>query len=96
MKKISLFLLCLFFIQNNLFAKSLSIFGGSYDYDDDNTSSLFGLNYHLTNNDFNILGVLDLNPVIGVLFLESLLVCFTAVLKRTLVVISFTLIFHLL
>ena len=65
MKKISLFLLCLFFIQNNLFAKSLSIFGGSYDYDDDNTSSLFGLNYHLTNNDFNILGVLDFNPVIG-------------------------------
>ena len=58
-------LLCLFSFNKNIFANSLSIFGGSYDYDDDNTSNLIGLNYHLTQNDFNIFNIIDLNPVVG-------------------------------
>ena len=49
----------------NLSANSFSIFGGSYDYDDDNTSTLYGLNYHLSDNAFSIFNLIDLNPVIG-------------------------------
>ena len=64
MKKILLILSILFF-HLNLSANSFSIFGGSYDYDDDNTSTLFGLNYHLSDNTFNVFNLIDLNPVIG-------------------------------
>ena len=65
MKKSLLVLLSLFCFNQNILANSLSIFGGSYDYDDDNTSNLIGLNYHLTQNDFNILNIMDINPVVG-------------------------------
>ena len=46
-------------------ANSISIFGGSYDYDDDNTSTLYGLNYHLSDNSFSFFNLIDLNPIIG-------------------------------
>ena len=49
----------------NLFANSFSIFGGSYDYDDDNTSTLYGVNYHLSDNTFSLFNLVDINPVIG-------------------------------
>ena len=55
MKKSLLILLSLFCFNQNILANSFSIFGGSYDYDDDNTSNLMGLNLHLTQNEFNIL-----------------------------------------
>lgn len=65
MKRLLIILFSLFCFNQNILANSLSIFGGSYDYDDDNTSSLIGLNYHLTQNDFNILNIMDINPVVG-------------------------------
>ena len=65
MKKLLLILLSLFCFNQNILANSFSIFGGSYDYDDDNTSNLMGLNLHLTQNDFNILNIIDINPVVG-------------------------------
>ena len=65
MKKLLIILISLFCFNQNILANSLSIFGGSYDYDDDNTSNLIGLNYHLTQNDFNILNIMDINPVVG-------------------------------
>ena len=65
MKKLLIILISLFCFNQNILANSLSIFGGSYDYDDDNTSNLIGLNYHLTQNDFNILNIIDINPVVG-------------------------------
>ena len=65
MKRLLITLFSLFCFNQNILANSLSIFGGSYDYDDDNTSSLIGLNYHLTQNDFNILNIMDINPVVG-------------------------------
>ena len=65
MKRLLITLFSLFCFNQNILANSLSIFGGSYDYDDDNTSSLIGLNYHLTKNDFNILNIMDINPVVG-------------------------------
>ena len=65
MKKLLFILFSLFCFNQNILANSLSIFGGSYDYDDDNTSNLIGLNYHLTQNDFNILNIIDINPVVG-------------------------------
>ena len=65
MKRLLIILFSLFCFNQNILANSLSIFGGSYDYDDDNTSSLIGLNYHLTKNDFNILNIMDINPVVG-------------------------------
>ena len=65
MKKIILILLSLFSINKNISANSFSIFGGSYDYDDDNTSNLIGLNYHLKQNNLNILNIIDINPVVG-------------------------------
>ena len=46
-------------------ANSLSLYGGTYDYDDDNTSNLVGINYHLENNDFKLIESIKLNPVIG-------------------------------
>ena len=65
MKRLLIILFSLFCFNQNILANSLSIFGGSYDYDDDNTSNLIGLNYHLTQNDFNILNIMDINPVVG-------------------------------
>ena len=65
MKKLLIILFSLFCFNQNILANSLSIFGGSYDYDDDNTSNLIGLNYHITQNDFNILNIMDINPVVG-------------------------------
>ena len=65
MKRLLIILISLFCFNQNILANSLSIFGGSYDYDDDNTSNLIGLNYHLTQNDFNILNIMDINPVVG-------------------------------
>ena len=65
MKRLLIILISLFCFNQNILANSLSIFGGSYDYDDDNTSNLIGLNYHLTQNDFNILNIIDINPVVG-------------------------------
>ena len=65
MKRLLIILFSLFCFNQNILANSLSVFGGSYDYDDDNTSSLIGLNYHLTQNDFNILNIMDINPVVG-------------------------------
>ena len=65
MKRLLIILFSLFCFNQNILANSLSIFGGSYDYDDDNTSNLIGLNYHLTQNDFNFLNIMDINPVVG-------------------------------
>ena len=63
--RIFLFAFSFLFFHLNLSANSFSIFGGSYDYDDNNTSTLYGLNYHLSENTFSVLNVIDLNPVIG-------------------------------
>ena len=65
MKRLLIILFSLFCFNQNILANSLSIFGGSYDYDDDNTLNLIGLNYHITQNDFNILNIMDINPVVG-------------------------------
>ncbi len=63
--RIFLFIVSILFFHLNLSANSFSIFGGSYDYDDDNTSTLYGLNYHLSDNAFSVFNLIDLNPVIG-------------------------------
>lgn len=63
--RILLFAVTFLFFHLNLSANSFSIFGGSYDYDDDNTSTLYGINYHLSDNKFSVFDVIDLNPVIG-------------------------------
>ena len=63
--RILLFIVSILFFHLNLSANSFSIFGGSYDYDDDNTSTLYGLNYHLSDNVFSFFNLIDLNPVIG-------------------------------
>ena len=63
--RIFLIIVSILFFHSNLSANSFSIFGGSYDYDDDNTSTLYGLNYHLSDNAFSIFNLIDLNPVIG-------------------------------
>ena len=63
--RIFLFLFTFLFVHFNLSANSFSIFGGSYDYDDDNTSTLYGLNYHLSDNSFSVFNLIDLNPIIG-------------------------------
>ena len=63
--RIVLFIVSILFFHLNLSANSFSIFGGSYDYDDDNTSTLYGLNYHLSDNAFSVFNLIDLNPVIG-------------------------------
>ena len=60
-----LFVIAYLFFHLNLSANSFSIFGGSYDYDDDKTSTLYGLNYHLSNNTFRVFNLIDLNPLIG-------------------------------
>ena len=64
MNKILIILSLLSFHQPIL-ANSYSIFGGTYDYDDDNTTNLVGLSLHLTENNFSILNIFDVNPVIG-------------------------------
>ena len=63
--RILLFIISILFFHLNLSANSFSIFGGSYDYDDDNTSVLYGLNYHLSDNEFSFFNLINLNPVIG-------------------------------
>ena len=63
--RILLFTVSILFFHLNLSANSFSIFGGSYDYDDDNTSTLYGLNYHLSDSTFSVFNLIDLNPVIG-------------------------------
>ena len=63
--RIFLFIVSILFIHLNISANSISFFGGSYDYDDDNTSTLYGLNYHLSDNAFSVFNLIDLNPVIG-------------------------------
>ena len=57
----------IFILSSNitLNANSYSIFGGTYDYDDDNTTNLFGLNYHLSNNKIDLINYLTVNPVFG-------------------------------
>lgn len=55
-------------IHINLHANSISIFGGSYDYDDDDTSTLYGLNYHISDTQMSLFNILDINPVIGGFF----------------------------
>ncbi len=49
----------------SLYANSYSIFGGIYDYDDDNTTNLIGLNYHISNSEIDLLNILTINPVVG-------------------------------
>ena len=63
--RILLYIVSILFFHLNLSANSFSIFGGSYDYDDNNTSTLYGLNYHLSDNAFSVFNLIDLNPVIG-------------------------------
>ena len=63
--RIFLFIVSISFFHLNLSANSISIFGGSYDYDDDNTSTLYGLNYHFSDNAFSVFNLIDFNPVIG-------------------------------
>ena len=66
MKKYSLAILIFFFSSNlTISANGYSIFGGTYDYDDDNTTNLFGLNYHLSKNELNLFNILTVNPVVG-------------------------------
>ncbi len=57
----------IFFLSSNItiYANSYSIFGGTYDYDDDNTTNLFGLNYHMSDNKIELINILTINPVIG-------------------------------
>ena len=63
--RLILFIFSIILFHSNLFANSFSIFGGSYDYDDDNTSTLYGVNYHLSDNTFSLFNLVDINPVIG-------------------------------
>ena len=55
MKKLLIIFSVLFFSHQLVYANSFSLFGGSYDYDDDNTTNLLGFNYHLSNSSFNLL-----------------------------------------
>ena len=62
------FLLIIFLFYLNvgfLHANSYSIFGGTYDYDDDNTTNLIGLNYHISNSEIDLLNILTINPIVG-------------------------------
>ena len=59
--KTLLLILSILFFHLNLSANSFSIFSGSYDYDDDNTSTLYGLNYHFSDNEFSVFNLIDLN-----------------------------------
>ena len=57
----------IFILSSNITinANSYSIFGGTYDYDDDNTTNLFGINYHLSNNEIDLIKILTISPVFG-------------------------------
>ena len=63
--RIILLLISSLFFHLHLSANSFSIFGGSYDYDDDNTSTLYGLNYHLSDSEISVFSLFDINPVLG-------------------------------
>ena len=63
--RIILLLIYSLFFHSHLSANSFSIFGGSYDYDDDNTSTLYGLNYHLSDSEISVFSLFDINPVLG-------------------------------
>ena len=56
--RIILYITSILLLNLNLYANTFSIFGGSYDYDDDNTSTLYGLNYHLSDNEINVFDVI--------------------------------------
>lgn len=64
MKNLFYSALIILFTIGNLNANSFSIFGGSYDYDDDNTTTLTGINIHYS-NEFNIFDIMNVSPVIG-------------------------------
>ena len=49
----------------NISANSYSIFGGTYDYDDDNTTNLIGLNYHISSSEIDFFNILKINPLVG-------------------------------
>ena len=59
-------IIILFYLNGGLLhANSYSIFGGNYDYDDDNTTNLIGINYHISNSEIDLLNILTINPVVG-------------------------------
>ena len=62
-----LFVILIYILFSNFTASanSYSIFGGTYDYDDDNTTNLIGLNYHISNSEIDLLNILTINPVVG-------------------------------
>ena len=64
-KKFLLIIILYSLTGGSLHANSYSIFGGTYDYDDDNTTNLIGLNYHLSNSEIDLLNILTMNPVVG-------------------------------
>ena len=64
-KKFLLIIILYSLTGETLHANSYSIFGGTYDYDDDNTTNLIGLNYHLSNSEIDLLNILTINPVVG-------------------------------
>ncbi len=64
-KKFLLIIILYSLTGGSLHANSYSIFGGTYDYDDDNTTNLIGLNYHLSNSEIDLLNILTINPVVG-------------------------------
>jgi lipid A 3-O-deacylase len=65
MKKIFILLLIISsFYSQSIFAGSFSIFGGIYDYDDDNTTNLSGFNLH-SSSEIDVFGILDISPVVG-------------------------------
>ncbi len=72
MKKYLLAVIIFAFSSNfTIYANSYSIFGGTYDYDDDNTTNLIGLNYHVSNSEIDLLNILTINPVLGGLITEK-------------------------
>lgn len=64
-KKFLLTIILYYLTSGSLHANSYSIFGGTYDYDDDNTTNLIGLNYHISNSEIDLLNFLTINPVVG-------------------------------
>ena len=64
-KKFLLTIILYYLTSGSLHANSYSIFGGTYDYDDDNTTNLIGLNYHISNSEIDLLSILTINPVVG-------------------------------
>ena len=64
-KKFLLTIILYYLTSGSLHANSYSIFGGTYDYDDDNTTNLIGLNYHISNSEIDLLNILTINPVVG-------------------------------